>query len=87
MPEIKTSARTTEVTLPSKERFLIGQVEIDCPICGGMKLLIPGHHMRGLLRVLAEWVEQHPDLTGPLEINVIRRESFSGQTGGDPTTN
>ncbi|MGH8866160.1 MAG: hypothetical protein ACREVZ_16205 [Burkholderiales bacterium] len=83
---IKTAGRAILCEFPSGEKLLIGEIEIDCPGCGQGTWKIAGHHMRSVLRLLAEWVEEFPELTGPEEIDTTR-ERWSGSTGGDPTTN
>ena len=67
------------VTFPDQpdERHLILDVTLDCPECGQHRLRIGGHHAQSLLRLLAEWVEQYPDLTGSsAQVKVVRRENF-----------
>lgn len=84
---IKTIGRAITCTLPNGDQFLIGQIEIDCPACGTGEFKIAGHHMRSVLRLLAQWVEEYPDLTGPEEVSSVQTETFTGRMGGDPTTN
>ena len=72
---------------PTGERSLVGRITVDCPICGPGIIDIQGHHMRSLLRFLAEWVEQYPELTGPTEADIVQTVRWSGTPPADPITN
>ena len=72
---------------PDGKKALLGMIEVDCPLCGKMQYVIPGHHMRVMLRQLAEWVEQFPEETGSGEIQTLEKTAFSGPPKGDPNTN
>lgn len=88
MAESKLVAKSIICELANGEKFLIGVIDIDCPICREQHYLIPGHHMRALLRVLAEWVEAHPELTSKDDtLKVLHREHWQGTAPSDPTTN
>jgi hypothetical protein len=84
---IKTVGRSVVCTFPNGDRFLLGEITIDCPICGEGEFRIAGHHMRSVLRLLAQWVEEHPDLTGPEEVVSMTNEAWQGSPPGDPTAN
>lgn len=87
MPDMKITGKSILCEFPNGDQMLVGTVEIDCPVCGPLKMTIHGHHMRSLLLLLAEWVEAHPTLTGPTEVKEVARERWEGTTGGDPTVN
>lgn len=83
----KTVGRSVVCTFPNGDRFLIGEIEINCPVCGEGEWRIAGHHMRSVLRLLAQWVEEHPDLTGTEEVVSITKDTWQGTPSGDPTQN
>jgi hypothetical protein len=85
--QIKTLGRAVTCTFPNGDKFLVGEIQIDCPVCGEGEWRIAGHHMRSVLRLLAQWVEEHPDLTGPEEVVAVKNETWSGAPPSDPTTN
>ena len=87
MADVKILGKSIVVETPDGAKVLLGIIEIDCPACGTGQWTIIGHHMRGILRILAEWVDKHPDLTGPEQITMVKQESWTGKTGGDPTNN
>ncbi len=87
MTSSKTLGRAILCEFPTGEKFLVGEIEIDCPGCGQMTIRIAGHHLRSLNRILAEWIEQHPDLTGPTDVTVSRQSFDMRAPGADPANN
>jgi hypothetical protein len=87
MSQIKIVGESTVCEFPNGDRFLIGSIQIDCPVCGTGEWRIAGHHMRSVLLLLAQWVEEHPDLTGPEEVTNVSKSSWSGSAPADPTKN
>jgi hypothetical protein len=68
-------------------RFLVGMIQIDCEGCGQATLAIPGHHMRSINRLLAQWIEQFPELTGPEEVDITQMTVKVRPPGTDPANN
>lgn len=83
---IKTLGRSIVCEFPNGDKLLVGEITIDCPVCGTGEWKIAGHHMRSVLRLLAQWVEEHPDLTGPEEATVTQAH-FTGTAPADPNQN
>jgi hypothetical protein len=72
----------------SGEQALLAEITIDCPHCGNHSLRIAGHHLRTLQRLLAEWIEDFPDLTGNESgIEVINRMKYGGTPPTEPRMN
>lgn len=87
MPEAKTTGRSIVWEFPTGEKFLLGEIEIDCPECPPMTLRIPGHHMPAVLKLLAEWIADNPELTAAPNLREVGRTRFSGQAPEDPRSN
>lgn len=64
------------------------EITYDCPICGSGVMGIPGHHVSGLLKLLADAVEAHPDLCGSSSgIHLLQSTTFGGEVPPDPSRN
>lgn len=82
------TGRTIIATETNGRRSLHVQIDVDCPECGTFALYLPGHHLRALKQVVDEAVEQYGELVGEAaRLEVVRRETFSGQSGGNPEDN
>lgn len=86
MSQIKTLGKAILCEFPTGEKMLVGEIDITCPGCGEGTWRLAGHHMRSVMRILAEWVEQYPELTGPSEGDV-QRTRWSGKPPADPSAN
>lgn len=85
---LKTSAKAMLCEFPDGGKFLVGEFGFDCPVCGPHTIRVVGHHMRTMARILAEWIEQYPDQTGPEDATLVHRDVFTVRApGGDPTNN
>ena len=84
---IKTVGRAILCDFPNGDKLLVGEIEIACPACGEGQWRIAGHHMRSVMRILAEWVEQYPDLTGPEQPASVERTTWKGTAPSDPSQN
>ena len=45
--------------------LVVAQIEVDCPMCGALRYVIPGHHLRMLRDVLIDVIDQAPEAAGP----------------------
>jgi hypothetical protein len=80
--------RAMIVTFPDGERGLFGEILIDCPHCGELRLSLPGHHMRVVRNLLIEWIDEHPELTGSDgQIKELGRTVVQGTAPADPSKN
>ena len=89
MPKSHLVGRAILITHPETAgKLLVVEIDIDCPDCGAQTIKVVGHHLRGLQKMLGEFIELHPDLTGDESgIEVLNRINFSGTSTPDPSRN
>jgi len=85
--DIKLIGRAILCDFPTGEKVLVGEIDIDCPACGSGTWRIHGHHMRSVLRILAEWIDQYPELVGTGTIEEVGRYKIAGNAPVDPGVN
>ena len=85
--DIKLTGRAILCEFPTGEKLLMGEIDIDCPDCGAGTWRIHGHHMRSVLRILAEWIEQYPELVGTGNLVEVARYKIGGTAPVDPGVN
>ena len=70
------------------ERALVFELIIECPDCGQHTVRIAGHHLRTINVLVAEAVEQWPELCGNESGRRLNEKiKFSGRTPSDPSVN
>lgn len=83
-----TRSQAMKVELPDGEAFLVVEFEIDCDVCGKYGVRVFGHHLRALRDLLIEIIALHPELCGSdADVREVKRETFQGRGGGDPSNN
>lgn len=69
-------------------RALVFELLIDCPDCGQHKVQIAGHHLRTINVLVAQAIEEHPDLCGDEAGRTVKeRLQWSGTLPRDPRVN
>jgi hypothetical protein len=72
----------------ASEQLLVVEIDIDCPGCGTYSLKLAGHHLRGVRKMLDEFIALHPTLTGDESgIEVLNRFNLKGRPPSDPSVN
>lgn len=72
------------VELPNGQQSLLGVINIDCPVCGKVQYQIAGHHLPTVLKLLAQWADEFPELTRDVIVKETQTR-FQGPSN-DPTT-
>lgn len=59
----------------SDRPFLVVEVSITCEVCGRLNVMIAGHHLRPLVALLQQLIDEaDPALTGAGAVECIKRE-------------
>lgn len=85
MPGIKAKVTIQIIKIEQPEEVFV-QVEIDCPVCGALGFVMPGHHLGSLRDAIIEAMDLYPKLTKAGTITDREGFTFRG-TPHDPTTN
>jgi hypothetical protein len=82
------TGRLTKAEFPDGTTALVGEIEVDCTICGQGTVILPGHHLKAIRDLLIAWCDMEPTLTGDDEHRQkISEQSFRGRVPPDPTRN
>jgi hypothetical protein len=67
-----------QVSVPDENgySFLSLVITIDCPVCGVVEMVLPGHHLKRLRDLLTELVDEFPVQTG----NATAKREFEQMT-------
>jgi hypothetical protein len=55
-------AFAVDATSTDGQRVVVVQIEIDCPECGTLTYVIPGHHLRTIRDVAIDHLDRFPEL-------------------------
>ena len=79
---------TILIELPSGQKGLLVDIEVDCPHCGTFHLQLPGHHLRVLRNALIGAIDAYPELTGTdANVQQVDRFGFVGRSPSNPEVN
>lgn len=88
MAASRTTGTAIYLELPSGEKCLFVDIEIDCPACGQQRVRLAGHHLPAIRTFLTETIDQYPELTLKAgDLAAVERLAFSGTSGTDPERN
>jgi hypothetical protein len=59
------------------EKELVVQLQIACPACGEVRLVVHGHHIRGLRDILIDLLDQFPYLDDGGKVVRTTQEQFT----------
>ena len=64
MAEIHYDSHAKVTTRPDGRAYLVTTITIDCPACGQVSMVLPGHHLRAVRDLLIKFIDAFPDFTG-----------------------
>lgn len=75
-----TKCTTVLVEFPDGTRALVVDITVECPLCGQIRLQLPGHHLRVIRNALIGAIDAYPELCGT-DANVQQVDRFGFQSG------
>jgi len=79
---------TMLIEFPDDSKALVVDIAVECPLCGTIRLQLPGHHLRVIRNALIGAIDAYPELTGSdANVQQVDRFGFTSRAPQNPEGN